>query len=52
MWLDKVLGYLTDDEAAHFDLHADNSWERSGAPGLTLDAQRKLHDWVVQTQVR
>jgi polyphosphate kinase len=52
MWLDKVLGYLTDDEAAHFDLHADNSWVRAGAPGLTVDAQRKLHDWVVQTQVR
>ena len=52
MWLDKVLGYLTDDEAAHFDLHADNSWVRAGAPGLNVDAQRKLHDWVVQTQVR
>jgi hypothetical protein len=43
---------LVDDEAAHFDLHADNSWVRAGASGLTLDAQRKLHDWVVQTQVR
>jgi polyphosphate kinase len=52
MWLDKVLGYLVDDEAAHFDLHADNSWVRAGGPGLSVDAQRKLHDWVVQTQVR
>jgi hypothetical protein len=52
MWLDTVLGYLVNDEAAHFDLLADNSWVRSGAPGLTVDAQRKLYDWVVQTQVR
>ena len=52
MWLDTVLGFLTDDEATHFRLGSDNTWHRAGSASFAVDAQQKLHEWVVATQVR
>lgn len=52
MWLDTVFGFLTAPDISHFQLHEDNSWTHEGATGLTIDAQKTLHDWVLETQVR
>ena len=52
MWLDTVIGFLTAPDISHFKLHEDNSWTHEGATGLTVDAQKTLHDWVLETQVR
>lgn len=52
MWLDTVLGFLLDDSVVHFALAPDDTWERRGADGFTNDAQQRLHEWVVATQVR
>jgi polyphosphate kinase len=52
MWLDTVLGFLLDDEATHFRLGADNTWQRAGSASFAVDAQQKLYEWVVATQVR
>ena len=52
MWLDKVLGFLLDDTSTHFLLNNDNHWTRVGSVADSGDAQKKLHEWVVATQVR
>ena len=52
MWLDTVLGFLLDDASTHFLLQSDNRWERVGSVAQSGDAQKKLHEWVVATQVR
>lgn len=52
IWLDTVLGFLLDDSAAHFALTPDDTWERRGTAGFTNDAQQRLYEWVVATQVR
>jgi polyphosphate kinase len=52
MWLDKVLGFLLDDTSTHFLLNSDNHWTRVGSVADSGDAQKKLHEWVVATQVR
>jgi len=52
LWLDKVLGFLLDDSAAHFSLTAQDGWARVGSDGFVSDAQERLHEWVVATQVR
>lgn len=52
MWLDAVLGFLLDDSVVHFALMPDDTWERRGTDGFTNDAQQRLHEWVVATQVR
>ena len=52
MWLDAVLGFLLDDSVVHFALMPDDTWERRGADGFVNDAQQRLHEWVVATQVR
>jgi polyphosphate kinase len=52
MWLDTVLGFLLDEEASHFRLDPDNTWRRAGRRSFEVDAQQKLHEWVVETQVR
>ena len=52
MWLDKVLGFLLDDTSTHFLLNNDNQWTRVGSVADSGDAQKKLHEWVVATQVR
>lgn len=52
MWLDTVLGFLLDDTSTHFLLNSDNHWTRVGSVAESGDAQKKLHDWVIATQVR
>jgi len=52
MWLDTVLGFLIDEDATHFRLGSDNTWQRAGSASFAVDAQQKLHEWVVATQVR
>ena len=52
MWLDRVLGFLTDDASTHFLLNSDNTWSRVGTFSDSGDAQKKLYDWVLATQVR
>lgn len=52
LWLDKVLGFLLDDSSSYFSLNAQDSWAREGAEGIANDAQHRLHEWVVATQVR
>jgi polyphosphate kinase len=52
MWLDQVLGFLTDDASTHFLLNSDNTWTRVGTFSDSGDAQKKLYDWVLATQVR
>ncbi len=51
-WLDKVLGFLLDDSAVHFSLTEQDGWVREGSDGFVKDAQERLHEWVVATQVR
>jgi hypothetical protein len=51
-WLDKVLSFLLADDAAHFKLGSDNNWTRHNFDADSADAQQRLHEWVVQTQVR
>ena len=52
LWLDKVLGFLLDDSAVHFSLTPQDEWVREGLGGFANDAQERLHEWVVATQVR
>jgi len=52
MWLDTVLGFLLDDESTHFSLNNDNTWTRVGTFADSGDPQKKLHEWVVATQIR
>ena len=52
MWLDTVFGYLLDNESTHFALNSDNTWTRNGTFSDSGDPQKKLHEWVVATQVR
>ena len=52
MWLDTVLGFLLDNESTHFSLNNDNTWTRVGTFTDSGDPQKKLHEWVVATQVR
>jgi polyphosphate kinase len=52
MWLDTVLEFLLDDSVVHFALRPDDTWERRGTDGFANDAQQRLHEWVVATQVR
>ena len=52
LWLDKVLGFLLDDSAVHFSLTPQDGWVREGLGGFANDAQERLHEWVVATQVR
>lgn len=52
MWLDTVLGFLLDEESTHFSLNGDNTWTRVGTFAESGDPQKKLHEWVVATQVR
>jgi len=51
-WLDKVLGFLLADDVAHFDLGSDNRWSKHDLGAEFGDAQQRLHEWVVATQVR
>jgi len=52
MWLDTVFGFLLDNESTHFALNSDNTWSRNGTFSDSGDPQKKLHEWVVTTQVR
>ncbi len=52
LWLDTVLGFLMDDSVVHFALMPNDTWERRGTDGFANDAQQRLHEWVVATQVR
>ena len=52
MWLDTVFGFLLDNESTHFALNSDNTWTRNGTFSDSGDPQKKLHEWVVATQVR
>ena len=52
LWLDTVLGFLLDEESTHFSLNSDNTWTRVGTFSDSGDPQKKLHEWVVATQVR
>ena len=51
-WLDKVLGFLLADDVAHFSLGSDNRWNKHDLGTEVGDAQQRLHEWVVATQVR
>ena len=51
-WLDKVLGFLLADDVAHFNLGSDNRWSKHDLGAEFGDAQQRLHEWVVATQVR
>lgn len=51
-WLDKVLGFLLADDVAHFSLDSDNRWNKHDLGTEVGDAQQRLHEWVVATQVR
>ena len=51
-WLDKVLSFLTAEDVAHFKLNADNNWIKHNLGAEFGDAQQRLHEWVVATQVR
>jgi polyphosphate kinase len=52
LWLDTVLGFLLDEESTHFSLNSDNTWTRVGTFADSGDPQKKLHEWVIATQVR
>lgn len=52
LWLDTVLGFLLDDSVVHFALMSNDTWERRGIDGFANDAQQRLHEWVMDTQVR
>ncbi len=51
-WLDKVLGFLLADDVAHFKLDIDDKWINHNLGDEIGDAQQRLHEWVVATQVR
>ena len=51
-WLDTALGFLLDDQVVHFSLGKDNYWNRHASKDIPRDAQQRLHEWVVATQVR
>jgi len=51
-WLDKVLGFLLDEGVEHFALGDDDLWRKNGVGDEVGDAQQRLHEWVVATQVR
>jgi polyphosphate kinase len=51
-WLDKVLGFLTAEDVAHFELDSHDKWIAHTSGEKIGDAQQRLHEWVVATQVR
>jgi polyphosphate kinase len=51
-WLDKVLSFLTADDVVHFRLGNDDKWVEHNSGTEFGDAQQRLHEWVVATQVR
>ena len=51
-WLDKVLGFLTAEDVAHFELDSHDKWIAHTSGETIGDAQQRLHEWVVATQVR
>lgn len=51
-WLDKVLGYLLDSDVEYFELGGDDKWTRHSSGNTFGDAQQRLHEWVVATQIR
>ena len=51
-WLDKVLGFLLADDVVHFKLGNDDKWTNHNLGDEISDAQQRLHEWVVATQVR
>ncbi len=51
-WLDKVLGFLLADDVAHFKLGVDGKWTNHNLGIEIGDAQQRLYEWVVATQVR
>lgn len=51
-WLDKVLGFLLEDKSKHFELGSDNKWTKHATQEHAGDAQHRLHEWVLATQVR
>ena len=51
-WLDKVLSFLTADDVVHFKLGNDDKWVEHNSGTEFGDAQQRLHEWVVATQVR
>jgi polyphosphate kinase len=51
-WLDKVFSFLLADDAAHFALGSDDRWTKNNFDADSADAQQRLHEWVLQTQVR
>ncbi len=50
-WLDKVLGFLLADDVNHFKL-VNDKWTNHNSGDEIGDAQQRLHEWVVATQVR
>lgn len=51
-WLDKVLGFLLADDVNHFKLDISDKWTNHNLGNGIGDAQQRLHEWVVATQVR
>jgi polyphosphate kinase len=51
-WLDKVLGFLLEDKSKHFELGSDNKWTKHAIEEHAGDAQQRLHEWVLATQLR
>jgi polyphosphate kinase len=51
-WLDKVLSFLTAEDVVHFKLGSDDKWVEHDSDTEFGDAQQRLHEWVVATQVR
>ncbi len=51
-WLDKVLGFLLEDKSKHFELGSDNKWSKHAIEEHAGDAQQRLHEWVLATQLR
>ena len=51
-WLDKVLGFLLADDVTHFKLDINDKWTNHNLGDEIGDAQQRLHEWVVATQVR
>ena len=51
-WLDKVLGFLLEPEVPNFALSKDDKWIYNSGGTQNKDAQQRLHEWVVATQLR
>lgn len=43
---------MTAEDVAHFKLNADDNWTNHNLGDEIGDAQQRLHEWVVATQVR